>query len=207
MHSFSWTFALAAAALFACASPRSDDYRALELLKIGHRAFLTGDLRRAERNLRAAAALRGDAYFAQLYLAHSLYFQGKYADSIAPYEQALVLTEHTGDLGPTERRIVIDQLGMAYGLSGRLEEARSYFEKAIERDPSYAMFHYNLACAHAELGNLEAALAALERAVACPPLPEPMPNPRDDDSFRRYRGQAPFEQAMDRMGFAQVSKP
>jgi hypothetical protein len=90
---------------------------------------------------------------------------------------------------------------MAYGLSGRLLEARTVFEHAIARDPGYAPFHYNLACTHAELKDLERALSALERAVAAEPLPEGLPNPRDDDSFAHYRGNERFEHALDRMGF------
>jgi tetratricopeptide (TPR) repeat protein len=164
-----------------CASPPTPDEQVIELLENGTAAFLARDLPEAEKNFRAAAALRNDSHYAHLYLAHSLYFQREYADSIAEYERALELTEHTGELAPAERRIAIDQLGMAYGLSGRLLEARTVFEHAIARDPGYAPFHYNLACTHAELKDLERALSALERAVAAEPLPEGLPNPRDDD--------------------------
>ena len=203
----SWTrqwipsLALLAALQWACASAPTGREQVIELLEMGTQAFLARDLPTAEKNFRAAAELRDDSHYAHLYLAHSLYFQRRYADAIPEYERALELTEHTGELGPQERRIAIDQLGMAYGLSGRLVEAKTVFEEAIGRDPGYALYHYNLACAYAELGDLDRALSALESALAAEPLPEGLPNPRDDDSFERYRGNEAFERALDRMGF------
>jgi adenylate cyclase len=193
--------AIAALLSWACATARTDDQRALELLEVGRQAFIARDLPTAEKNFRAAAALRDDWHYAHLYLAHSLYFQRRYAEAVPEYERALELTEHTGELHPEERRMLIDQLGTSYGLSGRLEEARAFFERAISRDPGYAMYHYNLACTHAELGDLERALGALERALAAEPPPDGLPDPRDDDSFERYRGDEDFERALDRMGF------
>ena len=57
------------------------------------------------------------------------------------------------------------------------------------------MFHYNLACAFAEMGDLEKALPCLEKAIkykANMNAGENLPDPRKDDSFRKYRNDKRF---------------
>ena len=41
----------------------------------------------------------------------------------------------------TMERVVTDQAGMAYGMSGDLQKARSIFEKAIAEDPEYPLYY------------------------------------------------------------------
>ena len=73
------------------------------------------------------------------------------------------------------------------------------FEAAIKKDPEYSMYYYNLACSHAELGNLDEALRNLklgfERRQTVLPG-EIYPDPRTDDSFKPFRGNDRFEAAM-----------
>src|SRR5215831_5512799 len=40
-------------------------------------------------------------------------------------------------------RAVVDNLGMAYGISGDLEKAKVIFDYGVSKDPTYPMFHYN----------------------------------------------------------------
>ena len=42
------------------------------------------------------------------------------------------------------KRVVTDQAGMAYGMSGDLQKARSIFEKAIAEDPVYPLYYYRI---------------------------------------------------------------
>lgn len=47
------------------------------------------------------------------------------------------------------RRVMRDQAGMSYGISGDLAKARSIFEKGTAEDPDYPLYYDNLACADA----------------------------------------------------------
>lgn len=95
----------------------------------------------------------------------------------------------------TARRVVTDQAGMSYGMSGDIQKARSLFEKGIAEDPDYPMYYYNLACADAEEKNLGAAKGHLQQAFARKAnvvFGESMPDPTKDDSFLPYRNNKEF---------------
>lgn len=95
----------------------------------------------------------------------------------------------------TATRVVTDQAGMAYGMSGDIQKARSLFEKAIVEDPDYPMYYYNLACADAEEKNLSGARSHLQQAFARKANVidgEAMPDPTRDDSFLPYRNNREF---------------
>jgi hypothetical protein len=95
----------------------------------------------------------------------------------------------------TTRRVLTDQAGISYGMSGDIQKARSLFEKAIVEDPDYPMYYYNLACADAEDKNLAGAREHLQQAFARKAnviSGEAMPDPTTDDSFLPYRGNKEF---------------
>jgi tetratricopeptide (TPR) repeat protein len=93
------------------------------------------------------------------------------------------------------RRVVTDQAGMAYGMSGDIPKARVIFERAIAEDPDYPMYYYNLACADAEEKNLAEARSHLQEAFARKAnviSGESMPDPTNDNSFLPYRNNKDF---------------
>jgi len=95
----------------------------------------------------------------------------------------------------TMKRVVTDQAGMAYGMSGDLLKARSIFEKAIVEDPEYPLYYYNLACAEAEEKDLAGTQKHLREAFdrkANVLAGEKMPDPATDDSFVPYRDNKAF---------------
>jgi len=95
----------------------------------------------------------------------------------------------------TMKRVVTDQAGMAYGMSGDLQKARAIFENAIREDPQYPLYYYNLACADAENQDLNGAQKHLQEAFdrkANVVAGEKMPDPTTDDSFLPYRGNSAF---------------
>jgi hypothetical protein len=95
----------------------------------------------------------------------------------------------------TARRVVTDQAGMAYGMSGDIQKARTLFEKAIAEDPDYPMYYYNLACADAEQNNLSGARTHLQQAFARKAnmiAGEAIPDPTKDDSFLPHRSNREF---------------
>ena len=95
----------------------------------------------------------------------------------------------------TMKRLLTDQAGMAYGISGDLQKARSIFEKAIAEDPEYPLYYYNLACADAEEKDLVGAQKHLREAFGRKAnfiAGEKMPDPTADDSFLPYRHKQAF---------------
>src|SRR5260370_976808 len=92
-------------------------------------------------------------------------------------------------------RVTSDQAGMSYGMSGDIPKARAVFEVAIAKDPDYAMYYYNLACADAEEKKLADARVHLQEAFARKGnvIPgEKLPDPTKDDSFLPYRNNKDF---------------
>ncbi len=93
---------------------------------------------------------------------------------------------------------------MATALGGNLRKAKTIFEEAIQRDPEYALYRYNLACTFAEMGDLDTALVHLQEAwkrrrnLA---EGERFPDPRQDSSFKRYLNDARFEDTVRDMVF------
>jgi tetratricopeptide (TPR) repeat protein len=179
-------------------SPASEE---LERAAVAYRA---GDLAEAEKHLRAATRLAPNDLRAFETLGDLLFGRQQFGNAIAPYERALELDDSTRVLDRNGRRVLIDQLGMSYGASGMLEKARAIFEKAIRQDPEYPLFHYNLACAHAELGDADRTLTSLRNALQRKDkvLPgESFPDPRRDSSFQRYSTNERFRKLLREYGY------
>lgn len=170
----------------------------------GAAASRAGDMAEAERHFRAATRLAPNDIGAFMTLGHFLYRSERFVDAVAPYERALEIDNSTKVLDRDGRRVLIDQLGMAYGVSGKLEKSRAIFEEGIRQDPDYPLFHYSLACAQAEMGNLGGALASLRNALQRKDktLPgEPFPDPREDSSFREYLTNDRFRKLLREYGY------
>jgi tetratricopeptide (TPR) repeat protein len=124
------------------------------------------------------------------------YLQKNWPRAIEQYEKALDLERTKKALPQAEWRVLVDNLGMAYGISGDLQRAKRMFEFGITQDPEYPMFHYNLACSDAELNDLDNALQDLRaafryRANSIPG--EGMPDPAKDSSFEKYMNDPRFK--------------
>jgi tetratricopeptide (TPR) repeat protein len=121
-------------------------------------------------------------------------YQAQMFKAAAPMFEA-ALAELADDAAPwpsvkTARRVMTDQAGMAYGMSGNIGKARAIFEKAISEDPDYPMYYYNLACADAEEKKLTDARLHLQAAFARKANTisgESVPDPTKDESFLPFR--------------------
>jgi hypothetical protein len=123
------------------------------------------------------------------YLAHD------YKGAIPSYERALEIEELKQRLSPDMRRVLVDNLGMSFALTGDLDAAEEVFRFGISNDPAYAMFHYNLACTRAEKKDMAGAIEELRIAFRNKETMlkgESMPNPAKDDSFARFMNNAEF---------------
>ena len=123
-------------------------------------------------------------------MGNALYRQNKYAQAIPAYKKAFDLEKTEPQLDRTLWRVLIDNLGMAYGMTGRLKEAKATFQEGIQADPTYPMFHYNLACTFAEMNDLDHTMQSLTIAFRHRKNQNPgdkgMPDPRQNSSFQRF---------------------
>jgi predicted Zn-dependent protease len=131
--------------------------RALQEYKLGQYAA-------AERDCREIIKQNPSNILAQIYLGQSLFMQKKYAESIAPFEKARELEMKGVKLSSDQHRILVDQLVIAYGISGDLKKAHTLLDDAIRQDPDYPLNYYNLACAFAEEGDKAKMLTNLSTA-------------------------------------------
>jgi tetratricopeptide (TPR) repeat protein len=131
------------------------------------------------------------------------YLKHDYRAAIGPYAKALELEKKQVTLDKTLCHVLIDNLGMAYGISGDLKRAKETFEYGLSQDKTYPMFYYNLACTYAEMSDADRAIANLRLAFQykANTLPgEQVPDPRLDDSFQRFAESERFNNALREMG-------
>jgi|YNPBryBLVA2012_1023415.scaffolds.fasta_scaffold20107_2 tetratricopeptide (TPR) repeat protein len=168
----------------------------------GLRLYRQRDYAGAAQRLAAATRLDPALVTAHLYLGHAHFYQNHWDEAARAYEKAFDIARQRPVLDQMQRRILTDNLGMAYALGGKLERARSLFENAVREDPDYPLYYYNMACALAELGESEAALVNLEAAVRrqgnLPPGIR-FPDPRDDPSLRRLAGHKRFREIVSQL--------
>ncbi len=141
--------------------------------------------------------------FDQLAFASHFFMLRDYEKATVYYEKALALEKKSPELEKKMWYVLIDNLGMAYGISGRLKEAKETFEYGLSKSPEYPMFHYNLACTYAEMNDLGNAVECLKKAFeyeANMIRGERMPDPRKDSSFKRFLGEPEFLRALEEIG-------
>jgi hypothetical protein len=110
------------------------------------------------------------------------------------YAAALKLVDSSDD--PVKwRRVTTDQLSMALGMSGDLKASRAANQAAIEKDPTYPLYYYDLACADAESNDPAAARVHLQQAFdrrANTLKGETFPDPTGDDSLKKLKNDKDF---------------
>jgi tetratricopeptide (TPR) repeat protein len=140
------------------------------------------------------------ALYAQL-----LIQQHEYRAAAPIFERALTAVPSDGAPFPSAelaRRVMRDQTGMSYGISGDLAKARRIFEEGTAKDPDYPMNYYNLACADAGENKLSEAKIHLQQAFdrkAHMNPGETLPVPTEDDSFLPYKSNQEFWSFLERL--------
>lgn len=112
-----------------------------------------------------------------------------YVGAAESYQKALDMEKEKHALTQTYFRVLVDNLGMSYGMTGKLDQARATFEYGLTQDPEYQMFHYNMACYHGENRELQESISELRLAYKyrVNSIPgESIPDPMQDDSFRYF---------------------
>lgn len=128
------------------------------------------------------------------------FLQERYREAIEPYSNALELEKRNPKLEHNLWRVLVDNLGMAYGITGDLKNAEATFQYGLSKDATYPMFFYNVACVYGERNDLENALLYLNKAYTFRgnSIPgEGLPDPRKDDSFKRFLNDPRFQAVAD----------
>jgi hypothetical protein len=130
--------------------------------------------------------------------AQVLFLHHEYRAAAPMFERALTMAPPSGPpfkSATVARRVMRDQAGMSYGISGDLARSRSIFEKGVADDPDYPLNYYNLACTDAGEKKLSDAKLHLQQAFdrkANVNAGETMPVPTEDDSFLPYKDNREF---------------
>jgi tetratricopeptide (TPR) repeat protein len=138
-------------------------------------------------------------YFGQ---GSKFFLQQNYSEAANSYEKALDLEKQKRALSKDYFRVLVDNLGMSYGISGDLPQAKATFEYGLTQDPEYPMFFYNLACIYGEMDKMDNALSQLRLAYKYKPnmiAGETLPDPLKDDSFRHFVDKEEFVNAVREM--------
>ena len=117
------------------------------------------------------------------------YIKHDFEKAIGPYQKALEFEKEKRTLDKTIWKVLVDNLGMAYGITGDLDKAKETFEYGISKDPDYPLFYYNMACTYGEMKDMDKAIEYLKLAFERQEnmLPgEEMPDPATDSSFKRF---------------------
>lgn len=131
--------------------------------------------------------------------AGQFYLAGDLQKAIEPFQKALELEKQERKLDPKLWRVLIDNLSMAYGITGDLNASEAVTRYGITQEPEYPMFYYVLACTLAEKGDLDATIENLTKAFSLKKnmMPgEKMPDPRKDDSFKRFLREDKFKKML-----------
>jgi tetratricopeptide (TPR) repeat protein len=133
-------------------------------------------------------------FFDKFRYATVLYEHGNYADAAPIFESALSKVSTVED-ATKWRRIATDLASMSYGIAGDLKRSRAINERAIEQDPNYPLYYYNIACADAEAGDATAARKHLQQAYDRRNnmlKDETLPDPTQDDSILKLKSDKDF---------------
>jgi tetratricopeptide (TPR) repeat protein len=117
------------------------------------------------------------------------YLKRDYKTAIQHYSKAVELNKQDRQMKAVIWRVVVDNLGMAYGMTGDLVNAKKTFEYGLSVQPDYPLFHYNMACTYGEMGDVDQAIASLRKAFSLEAnmnRGESMPDPATDSSFKRF---------------------
>jgi Tfp pilus assembly protein PilF len=145
-------------------------------------------------NYIAAHRLLGDVQYAMR----------RYNLAADEYATALKLNSTQQTMTPDQVHSVTNNLGVASALGGNLEKAKATFADAVQQDPDYPLYHYNLSCTYAELGQLDPALEELKTAWKLRKNlgeNERFPDPRQDSSFKNYLNDPKFQETVQYMVF------
>jgi len=131
--------------------------------------------------------------------ASKAFLQQDYPAAAKSYQKVLDLEKNKRTLSKKYFLVLVDNLGMSYGISGKLDKAKNIFEYGLTQYSDYPLFYYNLACTYGEQKKMDEAIAQLRTAFKYKANVldgETMPDPLKDDSFRYFVDKKEFVDAV-----------
>lgn len=193
------SFVLMLVLLFVAGLANADEKKSRDKLRKADVELQRGNLGGAEKNLLQAIEEDPNSVEAHDSLARLYQLTRRYSAAAKEFSTAVELDDKYRKFNEDQRRQLIDDQGVSYALAGYLDRARDIYLKALEKDPDYAMFNYNLACVYAELHDLDSAIPYLKKSwEKRSTLPSNMkyPDPRQDNSFKPYVNDPKFQEAV-----------
>lgn len=126
--------------------------------------------------------------------------QNEYAKAIKFLNKAITLEKRKPSLEKNIWRIVVDNLGMSYGITKKYSLAQKTYDYALAIDPEYPMFFYNLACLNAEMAKPDKALEYLGKTY------EFRANMIPGEKFRDIRKDSSFVSLLKNPKFEELAK-
>lgn len=188
--------------LLACAAGQSSE--AIKKLKQAQREM---DSPRAnpdhvEKLIRESLKASPDYLEAQRALADLYATLHRYDNAAEEFKKALALDDAQHKLSRNERDALLDSIGLMQALGRHFDDAIATYKAALGEHAEYALFEYNLACSYAEKGDLDSALLHLKKAWELKdtmPRGQNFPDPRKDESFRKFWGDSRFQKTVENM--------
>jgi tetratricopeptide (TPR) repeat protein len=131
--------------------------------------------------------------------ASKAFLQQDYPVAAKSYQKVLDLEKNKRTLSKKYFLVLVDNLGMSYGISGKLDKAKNIFDYGLTQYSDYPLFYYNLACTYGEQKKMNEAITQLRTAFkykANVLEGETMPDPLKDDSFRYFVDKEEFVEAV-----------
>jgi tetratricopeptide (TPR) repeat protein len=126
----------------------------------------------------------------QIFKADRLYMRRDYKGAAALLQKLLDTETQHRTLNRDMFRVLAISLAGANLMRGELDGAKAAAEKGIAEDPEYPMFYYVMARIYADRGSMDACLEQLRLAYLYKenmiPGDDELPNPLEEDSFRRF---------------------
>lgn len=194
-----WITAILMTALMtagACPSASAQATRDSALLSRGSDLMAQGRPDAAESLYRQALAQAPDWAVAWYYLGTSLMAQREYDKAEESFDKALDLNSRSPQLDRRMAREATDAMGLAAAFQKDFARSRRIYAGAIEKDPAYPAYPYNLACVSALSGDRKAALEALGQALMKdrgPGITSMLPDPSTDEDLAGLRGDPVFQ--------------
>jgi serine/threonine protein kinase/Flp pilus assembly protein TadD len=144
----------------------------------------------AEKEIRRGLALDPDALYPLWACGLTLRMQGRHEESIAMLEKAVSITERA-------QTWYLGHLGWSYGAAGRRAEAQQILDELRDRSSREYVAPFHVAFVHIGLGELDAAVAALE--LACEQRNALAWWPRVAPQFDPLRSHPRFERVLEKI--------
>jgi len=125
-----------------------------------------------------------------------------YKKAIELYVKALAIEKKERKLEKKWWFVLIDNLSLAYGISGDIKNSRETIEYGISKEPTYPLFYYNNACGYGEENNEAKAIENLRLAYKYKDNVlegEKVPEPTTDSSFKNLMKSETFRKALTEM--------